>query len=153
MVCVSMWTKSLQLCLTLCDCNPPGSSVCGILLARILEWVAMPSSRGSSWPRDRTCISCLLHWQAGSLPLAPPRKFPPPQINTWCLKSLISMIYLLTLEDASICNPEYWIICNYSEELNSSTLWSDLFYKVRNTRIIEKNISELSRLNIPDLVC
>ena len=35
----------------------PGSSVHGILQARILEWVAMPSSRGSSWPRDRTCIS------------------------------------------------------------------------------------------------
>ena len=39
------------------DCSPPGSSVHGILQARILEWVAMPSSRGSSWPRDRTCIS------------------------------------------------------------------------------------------------
>ena len=34
------------------------SSVCGILQARILEWVAMPSSRGSSLPGDRTCISC-----------------------------------------------------------------------------------------------
>ena len=40
---------------TLCnpmDCSPPGSSVHGILQARILEWVAMPSSRGSSQPRD-----------------------------------------------------------------------------------------------------
>ena len=36
---------------------PPGSSVCGILQATILEWVAMPSSRGSSWPRDQTHIS------------------------------------------------------------------------------------------------
>ena len=43
------------------DCNPPGSSVplscLGILQARILEWVAMPSSRGSSQPRDRTQVS------------------------------------------------------------------------------------------------
>ena len=54
------------------DCSPPGSSVHGILQARILEWVAMPSSRGSSRPRDRTQVSRLLHWQAGSLPLAPP---------------------------------------------------------------------------------
>ena len=49
-----------QSCLTLCDpvdCSPPGSSVHGILQARILEWVAMPSSRGSSRPRDRTHIS------------------------------------------------------------------------------------------------
>ena len=39
------------------DCNPPGSSVHGILQARVLEWVAMPSSRGSSQPRDRAHIS------------------------------------------------------------------------------------------------
>ena len=40
----------------------------GILEARILEWGAMPSFRGASRPRDGTHISCLLHWQAGSLP-------------------------------------------------------------------------------------
>ena len=39
------------------DCSPPASSVHGILQARILEWVAMPSSRGSSWPRDWTGVS------------------------------------------------------------------------------------------------
>ena len=38
------------------DCIPPGSSVHGILQARILEWVAMPSSRGSLRPRDQTCV-------------------------------------------------------------------------------------------------
>ena len=51
-----------QSCLTLCcplDCSPPGSSVHGILQARILEWVAMPSSRASFWPRDQTHISCV----------------------------------------------------------------------------------------------
>ena len=51
-----------QLCPSLCDpmdCSPPGSSVHGILQARILEWVAMPSSRGSSQHRDRTQISCI----------------------------------------------------------------------------------------------
>ena len=67
----------LQSCLTLCDpmgCSPPGSSVHGILQARILEWVAMLSSRVSSWPRDRTQVSYLLQWQAGSLPLVPSGK-------------------------------------------------------------------------------
>ena len=52
--------KLLQLYPTLCDpmdCSLPGSSVHGILQARIFEWVAMPSSRGSSQPRDQTCIS------------------------------------------------------------------------------------------------
>ena len=56
--------------LTLCDpmdYNPPGSSVHGILQARILEWVAISSSWRSSWPRDRVCVSCigrrlLSHW-------------------------------------------------------------------------------------------
>ena len=40
------------------DCSPPASSVHGILQAWILEWVAMPSSRGSSQPRDRTWDCC-----------------------------------------------------------------------------------------------
>ena len=49
------------------DCSPPDSSVHGILQARILEWVAIPFSSRSSWPRDWTCISCigrqvLYHW-------------------------------------------------------------------------------------------
>ena len=39
------------------DCSPPSSSVHGILQARILEWVAISFSRGSSWPRDRTQVS------------------------------------------------------------------------------------------------
>ena len=39
------------------DCSPPGSSVHGILQARILEWAAISSSRGSPPPRDQTCIS------------------------------------------------------------------------------------------------
>ena len=43
------------------DCSPSGSSVHGILQARILEWVSMPSSRGSSQPRDWTQVFCLLH--------------------------------------------------------------------------------------------
>ena len=41
------------------DCSPPGSSVHGILQARILEWVAMPSSRGFSQLRDQTQVSCI----------------------------------------------------------------------------------------------
>ena len=47
---------------TLCnpmDCSPPGSSVHGILQARILEWVAILFSRGSSRRRDRTWVSCI----------------------------------------------------------------------------------------------
>ena len=54
---------SFQLCPTLCnpmDCSLPGSSVHGILQTGILEWVAISSSRRSSWPRDWTCASCIV---------------------------------------------------------------------------------------------
>ena len=40
-------------------CSPPGFSVHSILQARILEWITIPFSRGSSWPRDRTLVSCI----------------------------------------------------------------------------------------------
>ena len=72
LVCIyaCMCAKSLQSCLTLCDSTDyswPGSSVHGIFQSRILEWMAMPSSRGSSQPRDPIHISQhLLHWQIGS---------------------------------------------------------------------------------------
>ena len=51
-----------QLCPTLCDrmdYSLPGSSAHGVLQARILEWVAIPFSRGSSRPRDQTRVSCI----------------------------------------------------------------------------------------------
>ena len=60
------------LTLTLCDamdCSPPGSSVHGILQARILEWAAIPFSRVSSPSRDQTRVSPAL--QADSLPPEP----------------------------------------------------------------------------------
>ena len=55
--------KQLQSCLTLCnttDYSLPGSSIHRILQAIILEWVAMPASRGSSQPRDQTHVSMSL---------------------------------------------------------------------------------------------
>ena len=55
-----MHSKSIQLYLTLydpVDYTLPGSSVYGVLEAKILEWFSMPSSRGFSQHRDRTCVS------------------------------------------------------------------------------------------------
>ena len=61
-----MCAKSLQSCLTLydpMDCSPPGSSVHGILQAKILDWVAIPFSKASSQPRESNQhLLCLLHW-------------------------------------------------------------------------------------------
>ena len=76
--------KSLQSCMTLCnpvDYSLPGSSAHGILQARILEWVAISFSRGSSQPRDRTQVSCIagrcfILWATRK---APPFKFSGPQ--------------------------------------------------------------------------
>ena len=67
---IVLWAHAWEItqsCPTLCSpmgCSPPGSSVHGILQARILEWVAMPSYRGSSQPRDQTRVFCI-SWIAG----------------------------------------------------------------------------------------
>ena len=67
-----MHARSLQSCLTLCDpldCSPPGSSVYGILQARLLEWVAMSSSRDLSDPEIEPESSAIPALQVDSLPL------------------------------------------------------------------------------------
>ena len=66
-----------QSCLALCDCRPPGSSVHGILWVRILVWVAIPFSRGSFRPGNRTWRSCI----AGRLFTI----WSPYKISGWCL--------------------------------------------------------------------
>ena len=69
-----LWAKLLQLCPTLCDPmdhSPPGSSVHGILQARILEWVAMPSSGYLRHPGIEPRSPAL---QVASLPAEPPEK-------------------------------------------------------------------------------
>ena len=72
MVCCCLVTK---LYLTLCDrvdCSPPGSSVHGILQARIQEWVAISSSREFSWPKNQTYISCIVGRFFATEPLGKP---------------------------------------------------------------------------------
>ena len=71
MMCVC--ANLVQSCLTLCDpmdCSLPGSSVHGSFQARILGWVVMSSSRGSSWSRDWNCVSCYPALQADSILLS-----------------------------------------------------------------------------------
>ena len=74
-ICACLHVESLRLWPAPCnpmDCSPPGSSVHGILQARILEWVTMPSSRGSSQIRDWILSPPL---RCGFLPLTPPGMF------------------------------------------------------------------------------
>ena len=72
-VCVCVFSCSVaQLCLTLCNCSLPVSSVHGILQARLLEWASIPFSRGSFWPRDWTLVSCIGRWILTNEPLGKP---------------------------------------------------------------------------------
>ena len=94
-----MHANSLQLCQNLCrpiNCSLPDSSVHGIFRARILEWIAMPFSMGSSRPRRKPFfLTFNLHWKAGSLPLEAPRKPP--------LKDQINSVQLLSR--VQLCDP------------------------------------------------
>ena len=75
--------KVSQSCPTICesmDCSLPGSSVHGILQASILEWVAVPFSRVSSYPRIKPRSSAL---QADSLPSESPGKSKIPRRREW----------------------------------------------------------------------
>ena len=74
-VCIHSVTKSCPTLWNLMNCSPPGSSVYGILQAQILQWVAISFSKGSSWPKNQTCISWIVRrilyqatWEA--LPLS-----------------------------------------------------------------------------------
>ena len=90
-------------CVWLCDlldCTPPGSSLHGILQARILEWVAIPFSRGSSWPRDPTQVS---HISGRFFTIWAIREAPP-QLHLFKFGSvqLLSHVWLLQPHDCSM---------------------------------------------------
>ena len=97
-----------QSCPVLCnpmDCSPPGSSVHGILQARILEWVAIPSSRRSSQPRDRTQVSRIaggfftIEATREALPLNWPLLFEQPHMEGHAGSSATCAILLLLLHN------------------------------------------------------
>ena len=97
----NLWTCRTA---TLWTCSLPGSSVLGIPRARIFEWVAIPFSRGSSQPKGGTWLFFrLLHWQASSLPLAPPGE-PLTTLET----SVHSTVCLVTLSCLTLYDPTDW---------------------------------------------
>ena len=105
------------------DCSPPGSSVHGILQARILAWVAMPSSREIFPTRDWTHILCVSPaFQADSLPTGQPGKY--------CLYiMLLNAVYSIWTENRGDCTPYY-------EEQSSSDLWSRYYPTLVNKPIV-----------------
>ena len=106
--------QSLQLCLTLC--NLPDSSVLGIFLARVPEWVAMPSSRESSWPRDQTLTSCVSCTAGRFFILEPPGK-PSWKEGTSNIKPACFFFFLTFVQDIY-----------YSVRHNEQKLLTNLFY-------------------------
>ena len=118
-----MHAKLLPSCLTLCDpmnCSPPGSSVNRILQARILEWVAIPFSRGSSWLRDRTHISYVrqthspnMSWNAVSFV---------PQVAVYPYLLEVSWIKC-PIQQKIVCNVIHGCCC-FSHIWLFETLWS-----------------------------
>ena len=117
----SLYVLVTQSCPTLCnllDFSLPGSSVHGVLQAKLLEWVAIFSSRGSSWPRDWTQVSCTT---GGFLLSEPPGKpFIAPYFSLLkCLPAteLLKPLHLLELESHSFPSPAFWGEAEFREAL------------------------------------
>ena len=113
-----LWNERTQSCLTLCDpmdCSPPGSSLYGILQARILEWIAISSCRGSSQPRDWTQVSHI----AGRL-------FP-----NWTTRQATYILYYYTINPYKNCAE--WVLSLFNRQeskvkhgQNLNNLWKDM---------------------------
>ena len=103
-----MRAKSPQSCPTLChpmDCSPPGASGHGILQARILEWAVLPSSRGSSRPRDWSGISCS-SCTGGRFFTAALLIMPTATTQTWIQRGLLKTEFLESKRTKSACFPQ-----------------------------------------------
>ena len=120
-VLVSQW------CLTLCnpmDCSPPGSSVHGILQARMLEWVAIPFSKGSSWPRDQILVSCI----AGRFFTVWATREAPPEIYIYIWKQILPIWLTFYFLSGILGNRSS--SCSWSLIYGSLPLWLVLFASV-----------------------
>ena len=106
--------KSPQLCSTFCDpmdCSWSGSSVNGILQARVLEWFALLSSRGSSQPRDQTQI-----------PISP---------------TLTSRFFTTSTTLESTCTPPETKVCLKIPVRNKACVFSVLCFHVEEMKILD----------------
>ena len=127
------------LCPTLCHPvgrSPPGSSVHGILLAGILEWIPCPFPGDLPNPGINTVfLICLLHWQVGSLPLSPPAK----PLGKWTFPCkafenvyIVNHIYLHSssfISTSGQCLSKSFAVCSFPEwhlifdTLSTSKCW------------------------------
>ena len=126
------------------DCSPPGSSVHGISQVRILEWVAISFSRGSSWPRDWTWvsyISCIgkqilyhrVTWEALPLCLWLPFFFFPP-----AKEHAFAFVVVLGLWQNSVS--EWQEACS----LGNGTVWAEKVNKIQDLKLENWTLEEKS---------
>ena len=140
--CFGVCAQLLLSCLTFydpVDCSPPGSSVHGVLQARILEQVAMLSSRGSSQPRDQTHMSCVSLIATNSLPTEPTQKL---FLGNYCGKRLLlllsnlvschALVYLPKADGTSSVISSYY----YKIHVQSHSLNVVLGCNLKNDRMI-----------------
>ena len=108
-------------CPTVCDpmnCSLPSSSVHGILLSIILESIAISSSRGSSWPRNWTHVTCISCFVKYSLPLVQPGKGDAIKMKIkTCLSFALMINYFIGIK-ARV----FMIVCKALPNLNLFTL-------------------------------
>ena len=144
------------------DCRLPGSSVHGIFLAKILEWVTMPFSRGSSQPKDRTLISCVsciagrffTHWATWEallllcLPLNSTRRVTQLRVNL-----LVADIWFYTISDQS---GYWWQVKSFQQMINLALfVWDVLdvatpFWVPGNHSVLGKWVSSLVKWLLRD---
>ena len=112
------------------DYNPPGSSVHGIVQARILQWIAISFFRGSSQPRHQTNVSCigrwiLYHWATREALITTNKSLNFPGCFTSC-----SLIHTLPLRlESSPCFPAYYVcLVNCSHSSRPAQTFSSLSY-------------------------
>ena len=89
------------------DCSPPGSSVHGILQARILEWVVVVFSRESSKPKDQTRVSCIAHRLQAQIPIWATREAPG-MYKAGVLIFLFAQKTKLRVWEVKSTNPRLW---------------------------------------------
>ena len=127
-VCTQSLT-SVWLCDSM-DCSPPGSPVYEISQARILQWVAISSSRVSSQPRDRTCVSCIVD---GFFPSKPPGE---EKFNSTVSFEKVKSV--LEMDDGDGCTTRWTYLMPVNGTLEVvemvSFMWCALYHSCKNWR-------------------
>ena len=128
------------------DCNPSGSSVCGIIPARILEWIAMPSPRGSSWPSDRTHVSRIAGRFITPESWVKPLSYAAVSLNkTYCRtwKPQLTIPHCI-FENCS--KTWYWKFSSYTQNM---TMWHDGCVQFSSIQFSRSVVSDSLQLHEP----